>query len=131
MRALFDWFEERTGLAAFFRDLFFHAVPGGPGWRRVWGTLVLFALFSQCVTGLALWLYYVPGVVSSWETVHFIQTKVAGGWLVRGLHHYVAQVMVVLLVLHLLQLVIGGLYRAPREIGFWLSVVMAGVVLAT
>jgi ubiquinol-cytochrome c reductase cytochrome b subunit len=131
MRALFDWFEERTGLAAFFRDLFFHAVPGGPGWRRVWGTLVLFALFSQCVTGLALWLYYVPGVVSSWESVHFIQTKVAGGWLVRGLHHYVAQVMVVLLVLHLLQLVIGGLYRAPREIGFWLSVVMTGVVLAT
>jgi ubiquinol-cytochrome c reductase cytochrome b subunit len=131
MRALLDWLETRTGLIGFSRDLLFHAVPGAPGWRRVWGSVVLFALFCQCVTGLALWLFYAPGVVSAWESVHFIQTGVAGGWLVRGLHHYVAQIMIVLLVLHLLQMVIGGLYRAPREIGFWLSVALIGVVLAT
>lgn len=131
MRAIFDWFEARTGLIGFFQDLVFHAVPGGAGWRRVWGSLVLFALFCQCVTGLALWLYYSPGVVSAWESVHFIQTGVAGGWLVRGLHHYIAQVMVVLLVLHLLQLVIGGVYRAPREVLFWLFVLMMGAVLGT
>jgi ubiquinol-cytochrome c reductase cytochrome b subunit len=131
MRSLVAWLEERTGLIGFARDLLFHAVPGGPGWRRVWGSVVLFALFCEFVTGLALWLFYTPGVVSSWESVHFLQTQVPGGWLVRGLHHYVAQVMVVVLVLHLLQLVVGGLYRAPREVSFWLSVVLIGVVLAT
>ncbi len=131
MRNLFDWLEARTGVIGFFRDLIFHAVPGGPGWRRVWGSVVLFALFCEVVTGVALWVYYSPGVVSSWESVHFIQSGVAGGWFVRGVHHYVAQVMVVLLVLHLLQLVIGGLYRAPREVSFWVSVTLIGVVLAT
>lgn len=131
MRALFDWLESRTGVVGFGRDVFFHAVPGGAGWRRVWGTLVLFALFCEFVTGLVLWMFYAPGVVSSWESVHFIQAELAGGWFVRGLHHYIAQVMVVLLVLHLLQVVIGGLYRAPREVGFWVSVMLIGVVLGT
>jgi len=131
MRALFDWLESRTGLIGFLRDLFFHAVPGGPGWRRIWGSLVLFAIFCEMVTGVALWLWYAPGVVSSWESVFFIQTGVVGGWFVRGVHHYVAQVMVVLLVLHLLQLVIGGLYRAPREVSFWVTVALIGAVLAT
>lgn len=131
MRSLFDWLEERTGFIGFLRDLVFHTIPGRPGWRRVWGALVLFALFCEFVTGLALWLFYAPGVVSSWESVHFIQGSVAGGWFVRGIHHYVAQAMVVLLVLHLLQVVIGGLYRAPREISFWISVALIGVVLAT
>jgi ubiquinol-cytochrome c reductase cytochrome b subunit len=131
MRALFEWIDERTGLIGFARDLLFHAVPGGPGWRRVWGMVVLFALFCEFVTGLVLWLSYAPGVVTSWESVHFIQTQVAGGWFVRGLHHYTAQVMVVLLVLHLLQMVLGGLYRVPREVSFWLFVMLLGVVLGT
>ena len=131
MRALVDWLETRTGLIGFLSDLLFHAVPGGAGWRRVWGSLVLFALFCQFVTGTVLWLFYSPGVVSAWESVQYIQSEVAGGWFVRGLHHYIAQVMVVLLVCHLLQLVIGGLYRAPREVSFWLSVALVGVVLAT
>lgn len=131
MRALVDWLENRTGVFGFMHDLFFHAVPGGAGWRRVWGSLVLFALFCQFATGTVLWLFYSPGVVSAWESVHYIQTEVAGGWLVRGLHHYIAQVMPVLLVCHLLQLVIGGLYRAPREISFWLAVALIGVVLGT
>lgn len=131
MRSFVDWLETRTGLVGFLSDLFFHAVPGGAGWRRVWGSLVLFALFCEMVTGLGLWLYYSPGVVSAWESVHFIQERVAGGWFLRGLHHYVAQVMVVLLVLHLLQMVLGGLYRAPREVAFWVSVLLIGVVLGT
>jgi len=131
MRAFAEWLEARTGLIGFLSDLLFHAVPGGAGWRRVWGALVLFALFCQSVTGVVLWLFYSPGVVSAWESVQYIQTEVAGGWVVRGLHHYMAQVMVVLLVGHLLQLVIGGLYRAPREFSFWLTVVLIGVVLGT
>lgn len=131
MRSLVDWLEARTGVIGFLSDLLFHAVPGGAGWRRVWGSLVLFALFCQAVTGTVLWLFYSPGVVSAWESVHYIQTGVTGGWVVRGLHHYTAQVMVVLLVGHLLQLVIGGWYRAPREFSFWLTVVMIGVVLGT
>ena len=41
-----------------------------------------------------------------------------GGWFLRGVHHYMAQAMIVLLVLHLMQVVIDGAYRAPRELNF-------------
>ena len=41
-----------------------------------------------------------------------------------------AQAMIVLLVLHLMQVVIDGAYRAPRELNFWFGALMLGVTLA-
>ena len=38
---------------------------------------------------------YTPGVNSAWASVFYIQQKIVGGWFVRGLHHYGAQAMVV------------------------------------
>lgn len=52
-----------------------------------------------------------------------------GGWLLRGIHHYTAQMMVVLLALHLMQVVIDGAYRPPREINFWLGLILMKIVL--
>jgi ubiquinol-cytochrome c reductase cytochrome b subunit len=40
-----------------------------------------------------------------------------------------AQAMVVLLALHLMQVVIDGAYRAPREVNFWLGLVLMMLVL--
>ncbi len=48
------------------------------------------------VTGLALWMYYSPGAQSAWESVYYLQYHVQGGWLLRAVHHYAAQVMLVL-----------------------------------
>ena len=52
-----------------------------------------------------------------------------GGWLLRGLHHFTAQAMIVLLVLHLMQVVIDGAYKAPREVNFWSGLVLMQIVL--
>ena len=41
-----------------------------------------------------------------------------------------AQAMIVLLVLHLMQVVIDGAYKAPRELNFWFGILMMGVTLA-
>ena len=40
-----------------------------------------------------------------------------------------AQAMVVLLVLHLMQVVIDGAYKAPRELNFWFGIALMGVTL--
>ncbi len=131
MRSFLTWLDQRTGAVGFLREVFFHSVPGGAGWRHVWGRLVIFVIGLEFVTGLAMGLVYSPGLVSSWESVHFLQQGVPGGWFVRGLHHWGAQVLPVLLALHLLQLVVGGLYRAPREVVFWLTLALTSVLLAT
>src|SRR5437660_12057558 len=53
-----------------------------------------------------------------------------GGWLLRGLHHFTAQAMTVLLLLHLMQVVIDGAYKAPREVNFWFGLILLQLVLA-
>ena len=70
-----------------------------------------------------------PQRQTAWESVFYLQYEVAGGWLLRGLHHFMAQAMVVLMALHLAQVVIDGAYRAPREVNFWLGLVLMQIVL--
>jgi ubiquinol-cytochrome c reductase cytochrome b subunit len=49
--------------------------------------------------------------------------------MLRGIHHFTAQAMIVLLALHLMQVVIDGAYKAPREINFWLGLILLKIVL--
>ncbi len=124
MKSLFDWLDDRTGVRGFLHDALFERVPGGARWRYVWGSTLSFAFFVQLVTGLFLWMCYSPSAQTAWESVYYIQNEMQGGWLLRGLHHFMAHAMVVLMVLHLMQVVIDGAYRAPREVNFWLGLVL-------
>ncbi len=126
---LADFFDDRTGYRKLVNELLFERVPGGARWRYVWGSTLVFAFMTQAITGLVLWSSYSAGAQSAWESVFFIQHEMTGGWLLRGIHHVMAQAMVVLLALHLMQVVIDGAYRAPREVNFWLGLVLMMLVL--
>ena len=119
MKPLMDWLDARTGIRRLTHEALMENIPGGARWRYVWGSALTFCLFVQFVTGAILWTAYSPGAQSAWESVYYIQHEMVGGWFLRGLHHYTAQLMVVLLVLHLMQVVIDGAYKAPREVNFW------------
>ena len=130
MRAAFDWLDQRTGYKGLLNEALFENVPGGARWRYVWGSTLTFFFTVQVITGLFLWMSYSPSAQTAWESVYFIQHHMIGGWFLRGLHHFVAQAMTILLVLHLMQVVIDGAYKAPREVNFWFGVVMLVLVLA-
>ncbi len=129
MRSLFDWLDHRTGYRSFVHEALYERIPGGARWRYVWGSTLVFAFFVQLVTGMFLWMAYAPSSNSAWESVYYIQYEMQGGWLLRGVHHFMAQAMVVLLALHLMQVIIDGAYRAPREINFWIGLVLMLIVL--
>lgn len=130
MRGVLAWLDSRTGYKSLLQEALFENVPGGARWRYVWGSTLTFFFALQVITGLALWMSYSPGVQTAWESVYFIQNVMWGGWFLRGLHHFVAQAMTVLLVLHLMQVVIDGAYKAPREVNFWFGVGLLLMVLA-
>ena len=130
MKALVDWLDTRTGVRSLLREALFERIPGGARWRYVWGSTLTFCFAVQILTGLALWMAYSPSATSAWESVYYIQHEMTGGWFLRGLHHFTAQAMHVLLVLHLLQVVIDGAYRAPREVNYWFGLVLLGLTLA-
>jgi len=131
MKGLFSWLENRTGIGAITKEALFERVPGGARWRYVWGSTLTFAIMVQFITGVFLWMAYSPSASTAWESVYYIQNELTFGWILRGIHHWTAQIMVVLLVLHLVQVVIDSAYRAPREFNFWFGVIMLFITLAT
>ncbi len=116
---LFDWIDNRTGYRKLVRSALYEHVPGGSRWRYIWGSTLSFAIVVQFITGMFLWMHYSPSAQSAWESVYYINEVMPGGWLLRGIHHYMAQLMVPLLVLHFMQVLIDGAYKAPREFNYW------------
>ncbi|MBM4057653.1 MAG: cytochrome bc complex cytochrome b subunit, partial [Planctomycetes bacterium] len=129
LRKLGDFLDDRTGWRGLVHEALYERVPGGARWRYVWGSTLVFAFMTQVITGLFLWASYSASAQTAWESVWYIQHEMAGGWLLRGIHHFMAQAMVILLALHLLQVVIDGAYKAPREVNFWLGLVLMMLVL--
>src|ERR1043165_5171939 len=114
-QALITWLDSRTGCKKILHEALFENVPGGARWRYVWGSTLSFMFMVQVITGIMLWMAYSPNSYGAWESVWYIQNQMFVGWLLRGIHHFAAQAMIILLILHLLQVVIDGAYKAPRE----------------
>ncbi len=129
MSRIGDFFDERTG----WRKLLGHAldepIKGGARWAYVFGSALLAMFLVQVVSGVALMTSYAPSDKTAWASVHFIQFQQSGGWLVRGLHHFGAQAMVVLLGAHLLQVAAYGAYKKPREVTWWIGLALMALVL--
>lgn len=130
MKTLFRWLEHRTGIENLMDHALKENIPGGSRWRYVWGSTLTFAFMVQILTGFFLWTAYSPSAQTAWPSVYYIQHEMLGGWVLRGIHHFTAQVMILLLGLHLLQVVLDGAYRAPREMNFWFGLVLLHLVLA-
>ena len=111
-RRLLDWFDG-TGL---------EEIPVSSGWLQVLGNVALFAFLVQAATGILLAVNYAPG--ATYDSVRHIMTNVTAGRLLRGLHHWGASLLIVVVALHLIQIFVRGAYRKPRE-ATWIG----GVVL--
>jgi ubiquinol-cytochrome c reductase cytochrome b subunit len=129
VRRLFDWLDDRTAFRRLKDAVLLEDIPGGAKWRYVWGSTLAFVFVIQLVTGVLLMTAYSPGESTAWGSVYFIQYEMDFGWLIRGLHHFGSQTMVVLLGIHMLQVVIAGAQLPPREINWWLGLALMGLVL--
>jgi ubiquinol-cytochrome c reductase cytochrome b subunit len=124
-----DWLDHRTGYRDLMHEALNEPIPGGAKWRYVWGSTLSFTFVLQVITGFCLWFAYSPSATTAWESVYYIQYHMTFGWVVRGIHHFAAQAMMILLILHLMQIVIDGAYRAPREVNFWLGLVLMQIIM--
>ncbi|MEX2216351.1 MAG: cytochrome b N-terminal domain-containing protein [Phycisphaeraceae bacterium] len=129
MKRIADWFDQRIGYRGLIRGMLYEQIPGGARWRYVWGSTLVFCFLTQVVTGIFLWMAYSPSSQTAWESVYYIQHEMSGGWLLRGIHHFTAQAMIILLVLHVMQVIIDGAYKAPREVNFWIGLILLQIVL--
>ena len=129
MKALLDWLDHRTGYRALMHETLNEPIPGGARWRYITGSMLTFCFVVQVITGMFLWCGYAPSTQTAWESVFYIQHEMTLGWLVRGIHHFAAQAMMVVLGLHFFQVIWDGAYRAPREVNYWLGLVLMQIVI--
>ena len=122
--------DERIGHRQLLDDALDEPIPGGASWAYVFGSATLILFGVQVVTGLVLAMYYSPSATDAWASVAYIEREVALGSVVRGLHHHAAGAMVVMAVLHMLQVVLYGAYKAPREANWLTGLALFGLVLA-
>jgi ubiquinol-cytochrome c reductase cytochrome b subunit len=112
------WLDERVGLGPLVRVLFLRNVPLGVGVLYTLGFAAAFCFALQASTGVILALYYAPTPDHAYDSVTYLSTLPFGSF-VRGLHHWGASAMVVLVLLHLVVVFSLAAYRRPRE-GTWL-----------
>ena len=124
MRNALAWLDDRTGLPSAVRGFLAEEVPASSGWHQVFGSVALFCFLTQAFTGVLLALNYAATPGDAYNSVRYIMTELTAGPLIRGLHHWGASMMVVVVVLHMVQVFLWGAYKKPRE-ATW----MAGVLL--
>jgi ubiquinol-cytochrome c reductase cytochrome b subunit len=123
------WLDERVGHKKLIGELLDEPIPGGARWAYVFGSALAISFMVQAVTGVLLMTAYAPSAQTAWASVHYISFTLPGGWIVRGLHHFGSQAMVVLLGAHLLQVAIYGAYKRPREMNWFFGLALLAVTL--
>ncbi|NIM93012.1 MAG: cytochrome b6 [Anaerolineales bacterium] len=111
---LMSWLDERLGLITAYNVVLDRRVPKVNWWFTL-GSATLFVAILQGVTGIFLTNYYVPHPEQAYDSIQFIMNDVTFGWLIRGIHHWGATLMVILVFLHMLRTFIYGAYKYPRE----------------
>ena len=62
------------------------------------------------VTGVFLAMYYNPSPDKAYQAIDYIMNEVPAGWLLRGIHHWGASAMVIVVFLHMLTNFFSGTY---------------------
>ncbi|GEL76164.1 menaquinol-cytochrome c reductase cytochrome b subunit [Tenuibacillus multivorans] len=136
LQKMYDWIDERLDITPIWRDIADHEVPEHvnpahhfSAFVYCFGGLTFFVTVIQVLSGMFLTMYYVPDIVNAWESVKYLQTQVAHGQIVRGMHHWGASVVIVMIFLHTLRVFFQGAYKKPRELNWIVGVLLFFVML--
>lgn len=128
---MYQWFEERLGVSSIREFVAHKTVPVHSG--SLWyyfGGITLFLFVIQVLTGILLLLYYRPVPSEAYESVQFIMTQVEFGWLVRSVHSWSANLMILTAFIHMFSVVFLRAYLPPRELTWFSGLLLLGLALA-
>ena len=123
----YDWLEERLGLKALYENLLDRPEPRGNWWNTL-GSASLFLFVIQGLTGIFLTVYYTPSPDHAYDSIQYIMNGVAFGWLIRGIHHWGASLMVLVVFIHMLRVFATASFKYPRELTWLIGI---GLLLLT
>jgi len=123
MNKVYTWLDERLGLGSIYNVTLDRKVPK-VNWWFTFGSASMVLFLLQAVTGIFLTVYYVPSPDHAYDSIQYIMNDVAFGWLIRGIHHWGATLMVIFVFIHMLRTFMFGAYKFPRELTWVTGVVL-------
>ena len=93
--------------------------------NTIWYTLggiTLVGLLVMLVSGVLMALWYDPTPAGAGVSIRQMMNHPGAARLLRGVHYWTAQVVMVTIVLHLLRVIVTGAYKRRREINWLLGV---------
>ena len=125
-----DWLDERFGWAELTAPLREKTVPIHKlSYWYFLGGITLFLFVIQVCTGILLLLYYRPSANEAFESVQYIMTRVRFGWLVRSIHSWAANLMILTAFAHMFSVLFLRAYRKPRELTWVSGMILLFLVL--
>ena len=123
LKRIFVWLDERLGMTGIYNTVLDRKVPKVNWWFTL-GSASLILFILQAVTGIFLLVYYVPSPDHAYDSIQYIMNEVAYGWLIRGIHHWGASLMVLVVFIHMLRTFYFAAYKYPREVTWVTGVVL-------
>lgn len=118
-----NWLDERLGIKTVYDTVLDRDVPKVNWWFTL-GSASLFLLVMQGITGIFLTIYYVPTPDHAADSILYIMNGVDFGWLIRGIHHWGASLMVIFVFMHMLRTFYCAAYKYPRELTWVTGVIL-------
>ncbi len=129
--------DDRSRMRAVANNLILHLHPTkvpAPAlkWTYTWGlggisaTLTLVLL----ITGVLLMFRYDASVERAYTSIQNLETQVTFGALIRGLHHWSANLLIVTTFLHLIRVFLTGGFKQGRTTNWLVGVVLLLLVVA-
>ena len=94
------------------------------------GMAVLLGLL-QIATGILLMFVYEPSPGKAYESILILQNEVVFGQYIRNIHYWSANILVVVVFLHLLRVYFTGAFYRPRQFNWILGSCLLFLVLAS
>lgn len=114
---LLGWIDARFPLSKLWKEqLSEYYAPKNFNIWYYFGSLALFVLASQIISGIWLAMSYVPTAEGAFASVEYIMRDVSWGWLLRYLHSTGASFFFILVYLHMFRALLYGSYKKPREL---------------
>jgi ubiquinol-cytochrome c reductase cytochrome b subunit len=100
------------------------------GWRHAFGGITYLLFMVLVVTGVLLAIFYRPSAQEAYPSVQHIVSEVPFGWLVRDLHYWSANLIVIAVLAHMARVFFEAAYKPPRETNWLIGLLLLFVVLA-
>ena len=121
LKHIYFWVDERLEMHDYIKkDILDKPIPKGLNLSYCFGGITFFLFVMLAVTGYFMTLYYVPSPEQAYDAVDYLTFEVPMGQVIRGIHYWSGNLMMVTIFLHMLRVFIYGAYKKPREIN-WIS----------